>query len=470
MPKKSRKRASRHFRRVAGEATSVRPSKRRRKKIKKRKTAIKKRRRVRKKQKKEIEKKIISSFQFRGIRIKVVGIGGGGSSIVSEIAPKLKRVKFLVANTDLQALKSSAKTAKRFQFGQKLTQGLGTGMNPQLGETAALDEKERIKKVFQGEDLSILVATLGGGAGSGALPVFAKAARDSKNLTLGIFTLPFDFEGKKRKEIAEASLEKLRPDLNAFSIIPNNKIFQIIDQKTPLKEALSVINKILAENLEGLIEMIYLSGLINIDFADVKAVLEGRGRLAYLATVEVQGDNRAEEGVKKILQSPLYEYGIQGAERILFNITGSKNLTINEVERISKVISSFNPKAKIIFGLSQKDNYQNKIRITLLAVGCGEKIKAKKEAGGVKEIKIKGNKETRPNSIKKETKTKETSLRKRLFNLGDRKDKEKRVNIKVSKTALDLKEELKKMEKEIVSRENEWDAPAFLRKKSLKLR
>lgn len=445
---------------------------RKKRKTRKKKVTKKRRKRIKRKPKKEVGQKAVSPFQFRGIKIKVVGIGGGGSSIVSEIAHKLTRIKFLVANTDLQALRSSARVAERFQFGQKITHSLGTGMNAQLGETAALDDKEKIKKIFQGEDLSILVATLGGGAGSGALPVFAKIAKDSKNITLGIFTLPFEFEGKKRKEIAEASLEKLKPNFNAFLIIPNDRIFQIIDEKTPLKEALSAMNKILSESLEGLIEMIYSPGLINIDFADVKAALEGRGRLAYLATAEVQGDNRAEEGIKKVLQSPIYEYGIQGAERILFNIASSKNLTINEVEKISKNISEFNPKAKIIFGLFQKDNYHDKIRITLLAVGCGKQTRTKLRKRRTKRAKAKRKKENHSNSIKKETKTKEKekSLRNRLFDLEGEKNKGKKINVRVSKTALDLKKETEKMEKEMVSKENEWDIPAFLRRKSLKLR
>lgn len=416
-----------------------------------------------------VNEKSTAELQFRGIKIKVVGIGGGGSSIVSEIAPKIKRVRFLAANTDWQALKSTVKGAERFQFGKDLTRGLGTGMDSQLGETAAQNDKERIKKIFQEEDFSILVSTLGGGVGSGASPVFAKAARDSKSLTLGIFTFPFEFEGKKRKEIADASLAKLKPELNAYILIPNDKIFQIIDQKTPLKEALSAMNKILSENLEGLIEMVHSPGLINIDFADLRTALEGKGRLAYLSTAEVQGDNRAGAGISKLLQNPLYKYGISGAERIIFNITGSKNLTITEVEKISKSISNFNPKAKIIFGLSQRDDYHDKIKITLLAVGCAKKDTAKLGDGNQKINSLKKRKEN--SSGRKNLRLKNKAKKEKKNNLlQDDKPKERKITIKVGKTALDLKKELDKAEKEIVSKESELDAPAFLRKKFLRLR
>jgi len=435
------------------------------KKKKRRKRPPKRKKKDRiKRRKKAVNEKLEPQLQFRRINMKVIGIGGGGSSIVSEIAPKLKRIKFLVANTDWQALKTSNRAAGRFQFGQNLTQGLGTGMNAQLGETAALEERERIKKIFQGEDLSILVATLGGGVGSGAGPVFAKIARGLKNLTIGVFTLPFEFEGKKREEIAEVALEKLKPNLNTFVIIPNDKIFQIIDEKTPLRESLSVINKILAESLQGLIEMIYLPGLINIDFADLKAALEGRGRLSYLATTEAQGDNRAEEGVKKLLSNPLYQYGISGAERILFNISGSKELSINEVEKISKSISNFNPRAKIIFGLSQRDDYQDRVKITLLAVGC-EKGKIKPEIRKKKKRRKKIKKETGPKLSKKIPKE-----RKKRKSFENNKSKENKVNVRISRTALDIKKDLEKVEKEIVSKENELDVPAFLRKRTLRLR
>jgi len=323
---------------------------------------------------------------LRKTKIRIIGIGGGGGSIVSEIASRVKRASFVVANTDIQALKKSDKKSKIFQFGQKLTYGLGTGMNSELGKIAAQQEKEKIKKLLEGQDLCILVACLGGGTGSGAAPVFAKISRNLGNINYGVFTLPFKFEGEKKAQIARESLKKLKPNFNAFSVIPNERIFQIINKETPLRAALSVINKSLAESLEGLVEMIYDPGLINIDFADLKTIFEGRGRIAYLNTAEVSGSEKPEEAIKKIISNPLYSYTLRGARGVLFNISGEKNLGLNEISQISKTISDLaNSEAKIIFGIShfpfssaagglKGKKYRDKIKITLLATGCGAKI------------------------------------------------------------------------------------------------
>ena len=314
-------------------------------------------------------------------KIRVIGIGGGAGNIVSEIASRLKsgsqprNSSFVVANTDLQALRATKRNTIRFQFGENFTRGLGAGMNVELAETAAQTEKEKIKKLFLGQDLCILVASLGGGTGSGAGPIFAKIAKSMGIITLGVFTLPFKFEGERKLEIARDALLKLKPNLNAISILPNERIFQIIDKSTPLKEAFSSINKSLAESLQGLIEMIYLPGLINIDFADLRAILQGKGRLAFLNAVEVEGANRLAEATKSVLASPLYPYTIKGAKGVLFNIAGERGLSLSEVSQISKTISELvNPEAKIIFGISENKKYQDKIKVTLLATGCSTKI------------------------------------------------------------------------------------------------
>jgi len=327
---------------------------------------------IKKKLSKPAKKSPVSDNTIHKTKIRVIGIGGGGGSIVSEIVSRIKKADFVVANTDIRALRA-VRQVRRFQFGQSLTKGLGTGMNAELGELAAQNEKEKIKKLFEGQDLCIMVSCLGGGAGSGATPIFAKISKNSGCLTYGIFTLPFEFEGEKKMEIAKESLEKIRPNLNAYSVIPNERIFQIIDKDTPLKDALSAINERLAENLEGLIGMIYLPGLINIDFADLRTILGGRGRLTYLNTIEIEDPDK-ENVVKKVTSSPLYSYTIKGARRILYNIIGGKMLQLSEVSQLSKIISdSINKNAKIIFGINQDQKYQGKIKITLLATGCGIK-------------------------------------------------------------------------------------------------
>ncbi len=318
------------------------------------------------------------SNKVKKTNVRIIGIGGGGGTIVSEIADNasIKKASFVTANTDLQALKATSRKAIHFQFGHLLTQGLGTGMNVELAAEAAQSEKEKIKKLLANQDLCILVVSLGGGAGSGAASVFAKISKNLGNLTYGIFTLPFQFEGEKKMEIARAALEKLKKEVNILSVIPNERIFQVVDKKTPLKQALSAINKNLANSLEGLIEAIYEPGLINIDFADLRTILHGSGKLAYLNTVEVQKkDGSTQEIIEKALNNPLYSYGIRGARGVLFNIAGEKELQLSEVNQILKTVSKLiNREAKIIFGISQNKKYNELIKISLLAVGCGQKI------------------------------------------------------------------------------------------------
>ena len=419
-----------------------------------------------------VKKKAIKMVPSQNIvhrtRIRVIGIGGGGSSIVSEIASQLKRVDFVVANTDIQALKASPRAVRTLAFGQNITLGLGCGMDAKVGQKAAREEKVKIAKLFKDIDLCILVSCLGGGTGSGAAPEFAKIAKDLGIMTFGIFTLPFKFEGVRRAQIARASLDKIIPNLNALAIIPNENIFQIIDKKTPIREAFSAINKKLTENLQGLIEMVYVPGLINIDFADLKTILDGKGKLAYLNSAVSQGERRVEEVVKTVLKSPLAEYNILGAEKIIFNITASRELGMNEVETISQAIANFNKRAKIIFGISQSDSYKDKIRIALLAVGCGKEPKVKpkkvkkikppqpkpqpkpkKKSSPKKKSKKKPVKETSPQPVKVEVTQEETMPLKTL----------------TRRNALDLKKAAEKAEQEMLEREKKWDVPAFLRRK-----
>lgn len=476
-----------------------------RKRLKKRASSARPPMRRKRIRKRVLVKEKVYPLERKKISIKVVGIGGGGGSIISEIALKVKKIKFLAANTDSQALKKVSKEVGRFQFGQNLTRGLGTGMNPQLGEKAAQAEIEKIKKIFQGQDFSILISCLGGGTGSGAGPAFAKAARDLKNYTLGIFTLPFLFEGQKRLEIAQKALEKLKPELNAIIIVPNERVFRIIEQKTPIKGAFSAINKILAENLASLIEMLYSPGLINIDFADLKTILAGRGKLAYLNTVSCQGENRAETAAKSVLENPLSEYGISGAERILFNISGSKDLRMAEVEKISKTIADFNKRAKIIFGISQNKKYKGSLKITLLAIGLKERpkiiskkrrkkkrvrpkkiirqkeiikdapkpskrIKKKRKKKSIKKIRARKVKPKKPlPKPSPETKKEEPSFAPTSAEVSAGKKasegKEEKVEIKIRRNALDLKKEAEQAEQELLAKESQWEIPAFLRRK-----
>ncbi len=306
---------------------------------------------------------------------RLVGVGGGGGSIVSEIGRSLEKASFIVVDTDIRAMRKKS-GIKYFYFGQAVTHGLGTGMNPELAREAAEKEKEKISKLLEGQDIIILVASLGGGLGSGAAPVFAEISRNLNNVTLGIFTLPFRFEGKKKAKISHKALQNLKEHLNALITIPNERIFKVIDEKTSITKAFSLVNKNLIESLESLIDLIYNPGLINIDFADVRAILKGQGMMAFLNTAEASGKARAEEIVDKILNNPLFDSNIK-AEKILFNIAGGNNLSMIEVEKISRGIAELNPKAKIIFGISKNQKgtsssqarAKNKIKTTLLITG-----------------------------------------------------------------------------------------------------
>lgn len=456
----------------------------------------------------ETEKNEKRSEVIKKTKIRVIGIGGGAGNIVSEITSKLQssglpyRATFVVANTDAQALRTTSRNTIRFQFGESFTKGLGAGMNTELAAEAALNEKEKIKKLFQGQDLCIIVASLGGGTGSGATPVFARIAKNSGVMTLGVFTLPFKFEGERKLEVARDSLQKLKPYLNTISILPNERIFETIDKTTPLKEAFSCINKNLAESLQGLIETIYLPGLINIDFADLRTILQGQGRLAFLNSAEVEGANRVVETIKKVINCPLFPYTVKGAKGILFDIAGAKELSLSEVSQISKTIAEMvNPEAKIIFGISESNKYHDKIKVNLLATGCTAKIfseetekpkiKAlnknrkksrrrlpKKKAGAAKKEKkkikpVRKVKKSKPSRRKIKIKIRKKSKQKEEIPPVERVANNaisyggfpgETEAIKVRKNGLQIKKEAEETEKEFVNKEQVWELPAFLRR------
>ena len=413
-----------------------------------------------KKKPKKTEEKI------RKIKIKVIGIGGGGNSIIGDISSRMKGVKFVAANTDSAALKRVGKKVRTFQFGENLTGGMGTGMDFELGKEAAQKAKKRIKRLLKGQDFCIFVSCLGGGTGSGATPVFAKTSKDLGNLNFGIFTLPFKFEGQRKAEIARDALRKLRPYLQAFSIIPNERIFKIVDKKTPLKTALSTINERLTESLEGLIEMIKKPGFINIDFADLQTILSQRNRVAFLNRIEFK--RGAQKEIEKLIFSPLYPYDIKGARGLLFNIEGANKLGLGEVNEIARGLQKLvGRKAKIIFGITQKRGLGDKIGLTLLATGCrmkGEilpkitkKPKRKRVKKKIKKVKVK---------VKALAKVKKVKPLPVKAPEEKRKEKEKQ---RIRRNALQIKSELEEKEKERLEKEEVWEIPALLRRKKKKV-
>ena len=356
-------------------------------------------------------------------KIKVIGIGGGGGSIVSEIGRSLQKATFVIADTDIRALKKKS-GIKYFWFGEDLTHGLGTGVNVDLAKQAAEGAKEKISSVFQDQDIIIFIASLGGGLGSGATQVFAEAAREFGGITFGIFTMPFKFEGKNKQRIAQNALKSLRQSLNVSLVIPNEKIFKIIDTSTPIINAFSIVNKSLIESLESLIDLIYNPGIINIDFADLRTILKGRGNSAFLNTIEESGKDKVEKICEKILRNPLLQNNSFKAEKILFNIAGGENLSMFEVEKISSHIANLNPKAKIIFGISKDNKLKNKIKTTILMTGGQTKEDEPiKEIKSVKPIIIEKIKNPIKKAVKKEKKSK----------IKFRKPKNKKQNISIKK-------------------------------------
>lgn len=311
-------------------------------------------------------------FEVKKTKIRVVGVGGGGSNIVSEIADRVKKSSFVIANTDAAALRRASKNVSVFQFGESLTRGLGTGMEPRIAEEAAAQDKERIKKIMEGQDLVIIVASLGGGTGSGAVPVFAQISKSLGNLTYGIFTLPFKFEGEKKNEIAKTALEKSKPYLNALTILPNERVFEVVPKATPFAKTLSYINNALSDSLEGLIETIYRIGVINIDFADLRAILVGGGKMAFLNTVSLKkGEEAGAEVFERVFSSPLYPYGIDKAKGLLLNIVAQRDLKLSEINRIlTGAARRIHKDARIIFGVGNEGASENTIKVSALATGC----------------------------------------------------------------------------------------------------
>ncbi len=428
---------------------------------------------------KEALKKEKKEDPIREIKIRVVGIGGGGGLIVSGISPNLKKVLFSVLNTDSRAIEeiSKDKKIKAMAFGNRITGGLGTGMKPELGKEAAKEDLEEIRPVFKEQDIVIFVASLGGGTGSGALSVFASAAREEGALVYGVFTLPFPFEGDRKMQIAKDAIKESNPYLNAITILPNERIFNLVDKNTPLKKSLAVMNENLSFNLEGLVETIYETGLINIDFADVRSVLQGKKekrKLAYLNTVEANLEEGAEEIVHRAISNPLYPYDISNSRGLLFNITGGKDIGLTDISSISESIYKYTEsEAKVILGIMQKNKYKNKVRISLLATGCGTDFFAEELEEKEEDKKEKEKEEEKPKTKAKENKKsvpkKKTAPKKNKKSTSPKK-KEKEITVVSSEEGLNYaKEEEPKNpeneeEKEILEQEKKWEKPSFLKR------
>ena len=301
--------------------------------------------------------------------LKVIGVGGGGSNAVNRMVEAgLKGVEFIAINTDAQALERS-KVDIRLRIGDSLTKGLGAGANPEIGLRAATESKDEIVSVLKGADMVFITAGMGGGTGTGATPFIAQLAREQEALTVAVVTKPFLFEGKVRAAQAEQGLANLREQVDTLITIPNERLLQIVDRNTPVIEAFRIADDVLRQAVQGISDLITVTGLINVDFADVRTIMSQAGS-ALMGIGVARGENRAVEAAKTAISSPLLETSIEGATGVLLNITGGPDLGLFEVHDAAAVITeAAEPDANIIFGAVIDENLQEEVRVTVIATG-----------------------------------------------------------------------------------------------------
>ncbi len=367
-------------------------------------------------------------------RIKVVGIGGSGGNAISRmVESNLKRVEFVAINTDAQDL-HHCKASEKIHIGKNLTKGLGAGMNPDVGRQAAEENRDEIQEVLKNADMVFITCGLGGGTGTGAAPIVAEAARETGALTVAVVTKPFAFEGLYRKRIAEEGLENLKNRVDTIITIPNDKLLQIIDKKTLLLDSFKIADDVLRQGVQGISDLITVPGVVNVDFADVKTIMQNAGS-SLMGIGVATGEDRAVQAAKQAINSPLLELSIEGAKGVLFNVSGDQNLTMMEVNDIANVITeSVDPEAKVIFGAVVDNNMKKgEIRVTVIATGFDEKRNENKEnVENVEEEKAKIQKISGESNVKK---------------------------------GIDKKERLFSSKVSPISYDDEYDIPAFIRKK-----
>jgi len=306
-------------------------------------------------------------------KIKVLGIGGGGGNAINSMidTSQIKGVEFIAINTDAQALLANKASAK-LQIGENMTRGLGSGGNPEIGLKAAEESREKIKEYLIDTDMVFLTGGMGGGTGTGAMPVIAQIAKELGILTIAVITKPFTFEGTRRMVAAEDGIEKLKDNVDTLIVIPNQRIMEVIDQKMTLLEAFRVVDGVLSQGVQGISDIITVPGLINVDFADVKTIMMSAGS-SLLGIGSGVGENRAQKAARAAISSPLLDISIEGAKGILFNIMGGNDLTMTEVDEAARLISQVaDADANIIFGATIDPNMTDQIKITVIATGFDE--------------------------------------------------------------------------------------------------
>lgn len=315
--------------------------------------------------------------------IKVIGVGGGGGNAVNRmISSGLSGVEFWAVNTDAQALESH-QAMNKLQIGTTLTRGLGTGGKPELGEEAAQESHQELAASVAGADMVFITAGMGGGTGTGAAPVVARLSKDMGILTVGVVTYPFTFEGRRRANQAADGVETLRKNVDTLIVIPNDRLLDVVGEATPLQDAFLLADDVLRQGVQGISDIITIPGLVNVDFADVKAIMCNSGT-AMLGVGVSSGKNRAEEAAMAATSAPLIERSIERATGIVYNITGGKDLTLQEVNRVSEVVTSLaDPSANVIFGAVIDDQYEGEIHVTIIATGFSQTFEDNLWAGKV---------------------------------------------------------------------------------------
>ena len=303
-------------------------------------------------------------------KIKVIGVGGSGGNAVSRMKKcKIQGVELIAINSDAQDLKKS-RADQKIRIGRKLTQGLGTGMNPEIGKRAAEEQREEIQEVLKDSDLVFVTCGEGGGTGSGASPIVAEISKNLGILTVAVVTKPFSFEGQTRMRIAEASIRKLKEKVDSLIVIENDKLLENLDPKTTLLNAFWICDDILRQAVQGISDLITLPGIINVDFANVKTILKDSGT-ALFGIGRAKGAGRAENAIKMAISSPLLTISPKGARGILFNVSGGKDISLSEIEEIEEIITQeINPEAKVIFGAVQSEILKKgEIKVTVIITG-----------------------------------------------------------------------------------------------------
>jgi cell division protein FtsZ len=313
-------------------------------------------------------------------RIKVIGVGGGGCSAVNRmIESSMRGVEFAAINTDAQALMYS-KAPLKIHIGRETTRGLGAGADPEVGRRAAEESEKEIYEAVKGADMVFITLGEGGGTGSGGAPLVAAAARDAGALVVAIVTKPFAFEGQRRKRSADSGIAALKDNVDTLIVIPNDRLLQMIDRKTSLMDAFGIVDHVLQRGVQGISDLITVHGLINLDFADVKAIMSRAGS-ALMGIGRARGENRAAEAVRQAIDSPLLDTGIEGAQGVLLNITGGRNMTMFEIDEAAKTVTdAVAPDANIIFGAVYDESMEDDIQVTVVATGFDQAMRVDAQA------------------------------------------------------------------------------------------